>query len=244
MALPIILYPAALISSFSGLLVPELAQCRVEGSQRRIRYMISRVWSLSMLFSIGVAGVLVCFSGELGEALYPNTATGHYIRILAPLIPIMYVDTATDAMLKGLGEHIFSMNINIADALISVLLVWLLVPKMGIDGYILTIYFSEVFNTVCSVTHLLSISKTPTRVFKWVYKPLLCIVLATCGVRFGAPLLGIHFEPTASSTAFHCAAVLLLYLPLLILTGALEKEDRAWIGTLFCRNSEKLARRG
>ncbi|MBQ7336064.1 MAG: polysaccharide biosynthesis C-terminal domain-containing protein [Clostridia bacterium] len=232
MAMPVILYPAALISSFSGLLVPELAEAEVQHSQKHIRYMISRVWSLSLLFSIGVAGILICFSSEIGSALYPGTDAGKYIRILAPLIPIMYVDTATDAMMKGLGEQVYSMKINIADALISVILVWLLIPRLGIDGYIITIYISELFNTVCSITHLLSVSHTSIRVIKWVYKPLLCIVGATCAVRAFLSLTGLEIANAALSVTFHCVLVVLLYLLLLLLCGAIEKEDLQWFKTL------------
>ena len=235
MALPIILYPAALISAFSGLLVPELAECHGTGSTRRIRYMISRVWWLALLFSIGVAGILVCFSGEIGEALYPGTDTGYYIRLFAPLIPIMYVDTATDAMMKGLGEQVYSMNVNILDALISVVLVWLLVPRMGILGYLVTVYFSETFNTVLSITHLLSISDTRVRLIKWVYKPLLCVVGATCSARAILSLMPSQGLPIGWSAAWHCLFTLALYLLLLVLTGCLDREDRAWVATLFAR---------
>ena len=233
MALPVILYPAALMYSFSGLLVPELAEAEVHGRRRHIHYMISRTWSLSLLFSFGVAGVLICFSGEIGAALYPNSEAGYYIRILAPLIPIMYLDTATDAMMKGLGEQLYSMKINIADAAISLLLVLLLVPRFGILGYIITIYVSELFNTVCSITHLLVVSGTPVRICKWVYKPLFCIVLSTFFVRLLLERLGgkIHFA--ALSIILHAAAVILVYIALLRLTRALEKEDVRWIKRLF-----------
>lgn len=232
MALPIILYPAALISAFSGLLVPELAECQVKGSQCRIRYMISRVWWLALLFSIGVAGILICFSAELGEALYPNTDTGYYIRLFAPLIPIMYVDTATDAMMKGLGEQVYSMNVNILDALLSVVMVWLLVPRMGIVGYLITVYFSETFNTVVSITHLLSISKTRVRLIKWVYKPLFSVVAATSLAR--AVFLALPpVSRTGWSLVLHCGVTLALYLAFLLLTGCLDRDDRAWLASLF-----------
>ena len=231
MALPVILYPAALISSFSGLLVPTLAECAVQKEKRRISYMISRVFSLSLLFSIGAAGILICFSEELGQLLYPNTQTGSFIRILAPLIPIMYIDTATDAMMKGLGEQIFSMNINIMDALISVILVWLLIPRYGIFGYLISIYFSELFNTTLSIHHLLNISKTPVKILKWVYKPLLCIVGATV---IGKLLLTAIPLPLCGGTvAFHCLLVLAIYLGLLVLVGGLEREDLTWLHSLF-----------
>jgi len=238
MAMPILLYPAALIGSFSGLLIPELAECRVKQSERRIRYIISRVWWLALLFSIGTAGILICFSDEIGTALYPNTATGQYLRLLAPLIPIMYVDTATDAMMKGLGEQVYSMNINIADALISVILAWILIPEFGINGYLITIYFSEIFNTVLSITHLLSIAAPRVRLFKWIYKPLLCIVAATAFVRAFLMHIPLPAMPTALTVILHCAAVLALYLILLRLCGAINKEDMAWFSTLFQRSDK------
>ena len=241
LAMPIILYPAALISSFSGLLVPELAECCAKNSTRRICYIISRVWSLSLLFSIGVAGILICFSSEIGEVLYPNTDAGYYIKLFAPLIPIMYVDTATDAMMKGLGEQVFSMNINIADALISVVLVWLLIPRMGIQGYIITVYFSELFNTVLSIAHLLSISRTPVRLLKWIYKPLLCIIGATCISRVLYQKAICSIPLGAYSVIIHSATVLLLYLLFLILTGSLEKEDLRWIGSFFQREKRPIS---
>ncbi len=240
MALPIILYPAALISSFSGLLVPELAECNVQKKPLRIQYMISRVWSLSLLFSIGVAGVLICFSAEIGEALYPGTEAGHYIRLLAPLIPIMYVDTATDAMMKGLGEQVFSMNINILDATLSVILVSLLIPRFGIEGYLITVYFSELFNTVLSITHLLSIGKPRVRLFKWVYKPLCCIIGATCLTRAVLHMTSLKISHVALSITLHCVMTLLIYFLLLRTTGSLEREDLEWFGTLF--HKEKTSR--
>ncbi len=232
MALPIILYPAALISSFSGLLIPTVAECRVQNSDRRIRYMVSRVWWLSMLFSIGVAGILICFSAEFGEILYPGTETAHYIRILAPLIPIMYIDTATDAILKGLGEQVYTMNINIIDALISVIMVWLLIPHCGINGYILTIYVSECFNTVFSITRLLTSTNTPTKLLKWVYLPLLAILGATSAAR----LLFGYVLPSCEGgggLVLHCAVTFFLYLLLLVVTGCIDREDVGWFRTLF-----------
>jgi stage V sporulation protein B len=244
MALPVILYPAALMYSFSGLLVPELAEAEVHDRRRHIHYMISRVWSLSLLFSLGVAGVLICFSGEIGAALYPNSDAGYYIRILAPLIPIMYLDTATDAMMKGLGEQLHSMKINIADAAISLLLVIFLVPRFGIWGYIVTIYVSELFNTVCSITHLLMISKTPVRLCKWVYKPLICIVVSTAIIRFLLEKSTWHPQSPALSIIIHIATVILLYISLLRLTRAVVKEDVRWVKGLFKRQKKVDARYG
>ena len=194
--------------------------------------MISRVWHFSRLFSIGVAGILVCFSGEIGAVLYPGTDTAKYLCILAPLIPIMYVDTATDAMLKGLGEQFRSMIINIADAALSVILVWILVPRFGITGYLVTIYISELFNTILSVHRLLIVSKTTPKIVKWVYLPLLSVIGASFASRGILSLL-----PNAGSgklaVFFHLLLATGCYLLFVTLSGSVGKEERAWIRTLF-----------
>lgn len=238
MALPVILYPAALISSFSCLLIPALAESQVRKERTRIAYMTGRVWWLSLLFSIGVSGILGCFSQELGELLYPDSDAGNYIRLLAPLIPIMYLDTATDAMLKGLGEQLYSMKINIADAAISVLLVSILIPKCGITGYLVTVYISEFFNTVFSVTRLLCITGVKPHLLKWIYKPLLSIVIATACIRNGL----VQWFPTTGSVSaviLHCTAALLCYLLLLLLTKSIDTDDLQWVASLFRSNPEK-----
>ena len=184
-----------------------------------------------------VAGVMICFSAEIGNALYPGTDADKYIRILAPLIPIMYVDTATDAMMKGLGEQVYSMKINVADAAISVLLVWLLIPHYGIDGYVFAIYFSEIFNTVFSITHLLTVASPHVSLLGWVYKPLFCIVASTCTVRALLSILPVHIPNAALSITVHCLASTLLYVLLLRLTGALNREDVTWMRGLLGKES-------
>ncbi len=233
MALPVILYPAALISSFSGLLIPTMAECHAQGYRRQIRYIVARVWFFAMLFSVGTAGILICFSEELGALLYPDSETAKYIRLLAPLIPIMYLDTATDAMLKGLGEQVYSMKINVADALISVGLVWLLVPAWGINGYIATVYVSELFNTVFSVTKLLSVSQVSAKLLKWVYQPLLCILAATYIAKRLFSEVRLPVGSHGAQSALHCALTALVYCGLLILTGTLNREELSWGRRMF-----------
>jgi len=112
-------------------------------------------------------------------------------------------------------------------------LVLLLIPRLGIWGYVITIYVSELFNTVCSITHLLMISRTPVRLFKWVYKPLFCIVSATAAVRFLLERSAWHIDSAALSIILHAAAVILVYVALLRLTRAVEKEDVRWAKKLF-----------
>lgn len=154
MALPIILFPMTPLSSFSGLLVPEFAECEGRGDMGRMRRMASVTMEKALAYAITVSAFILAFSEELGYVIYDTYEAGRYIGMLAPVIPIMYLDHVTDSMLKGIGEHVYSMWVNIADSLLSVLLVWLLIPIMDIAGYALVIVIMECFNFSLSYVRL------------------------------------------------------------------------------------------
>ena len=184
MVFPLVLFPSALSRSFAGLLVPEIAEAQAKGDTERINRIIGKVFHSVLIFAIGTAGILMCFSYELADIVYPTAHAGKYILMIAPLVPVMYLDTSVDALLKGMGEQFYCMIVNIVDALLSVILVWILLPRMGIVGYIITVYFTETVNATLSITRLLQVSKVNTHVLRWVAQPLLCIVMATTAVRY------------------------------------------------------------
>ena len=66
----------------------------------------------------------------------------------------MYTDMTVDGCLKGLGEQVYSMGINILDALLGLLLVWWLLPKYALAAYIGIIYFTEILNFALSLARL------------------------------------------------------------------------------------------
>lgn len=154
MALPMILYPMSPLSSFSGLLVPEFAETLSAGRGERMRRIASEALNTTLVYSTAVSVLLLLFAEELGYVVYGSYEAGCYISMLAPIIPIMYLDHVTDSMLKGIGEHVFSMWVNISDSLLSVALVWLLIPRLGISGYAVVIVVMEGYNFVLSVLRL------------------------------------------------------------------------------------------
>ncbi len=176
---PLLLFPSAILNAFSSLLIPELSSSQSKMDLGSIRKTVSSVISLSLLFSLGVSGVLISYSYEIGYFLYGSKEAGEYIRILSPLIPLMYLDNAVDSMLKGLGEQLYCMRVNIADSLISILLIFTLLPMYGIRGYVAVIFITELFNTSFSLLRLLKVSEVLVPCVRWVLKPLFSIILAT-----------------------------------------------------------------
>ncbi len=146
MAIPIVLYPMAILSSFAGILVPEYTESLARRDRKRLHRMTRESLSLSLLFAYAVCAALLLFGRELGMCLYHSEEAGHYIYYLAPLVPLMYVDHVTDAMLKGIGMQVYSMVVNILDSVLSILLILVLLPRFGAMGYVGVIFLAEAFN--------------------------------------------------------------------------------------------------
>ena len=234
MVMPVVLFPSALISSFAGMTIPELAECMARGHKRRIRYICERVFQLALIFSIGVSAILICFSSELGQVIYGSETASLYIKLLAPLVPAMYLDSTTDAMLKGLGEQFYSMNVNIIDALVSVILVYFLLPIYGIEGYIFIIFLMEILNFALSATRLMAKTGLRPKIFPWVVKPLFCAVVSALISNF---IFSRAQATGAPALVFHIVIATAIYMILLFITKTLDREDTRWLANIFSKSS-------
>lgn len=220
---PLVLFPSAISSSFAGLLVPEISESDAACDKARIERIISRVLKTVLIYSIGTAAVMMSLSAEFGEVLLPDSDAGKYIALIAPLIPIMYLDTSVDSILKGLGYQFYSMIINIVDASMSVILVWILLPRFGIMGYIATVYFTEIVNATLSITKLLIVTKTRVRLVDWLIKPICSAILSTWLITF---LLSLTSGAAASRFGLFChiSLIAVVYLCLLVLFKAISPK--------------------
>lgn len=175
MTLPILLFPSSVLKSFSGLLVPELSECAALGHKREINYIVSQMLKSSMLFAICVSGLFFSFADEIGYVIYKERDVSLYLRLLAPLSVVMYVDGIVDGMLKGLNQQLNSMWYNIIDSAVSVISVIYLLPRYGAAGYIAVIYISELLNAFLSINRLILITDFKVRFFSWILFPTILI---------------------------------------------------------------------
>ncbi|MBO7150647.1 MAG: polysaccharide biosynthesis C-terminal domain-containing protein, partial [Clostridia bacterium] len=191
MALPIVLYPTAILYAVSGLLIPEFAERGSMGRHDAVRSLCRTVLRFTAMFGFGCALVMAVFGEQLGTLIYRSSVAGQYVWALAPLLPVMFLDHMTDAMLKGLGEQVWTMWVNIADAVISVVLVILLLPVFGAKGYILVIILAEILNFSLSFGRLLWKVKVKIYAFDFLLCPLLSAALAAMLTKSLLPDQGI-----------------------------------------------------
>lgn len=150
MALPLVLFPNIAILAFSSLLIPEFSEFNTRHENKRILRNAKRTITYSLYFSLFIAICMFIFADEFSYLMYKTTSISMYIKILSPLIPFMYIDSVIDAILRGLNKHVEVLKINILDLITSILLILILIPKLGITGLIIMIYYSEILNFTLS----------------------------------------------------------------------------------------------
>ncbi len=237
MAMPILLFPASFLYAFTGLLIPELAEAKENGRSKEIASTAERVVNTVLIYGIGAAGLLLAYSRELGLAIYHSEEAALYIRVMAPLLPIMYLDTAVDSMLKGLGEQVYTMKVNIIDALVSVLAVWFLVPRLGLNGYIAVVFISEMINFSFSFTRMIAVTGTKGIFFRRFPLPLLAVTGAVCGSKLLGRLLPLSANPVIAAAAGLSVSAM-GYCCLLLLLGVIPlRRMRRLLHKLFAHRS-------
>lgn len=233
MVLPILMYPAAVLHVVAELVVPELAESRTTGSTKRLNYIVNRVFSLGVICSIFVMLVFLRFSSDLGMALYKSREAGRFIWVLAPILPIMYMDMLTDGMLKGLNEQVSTMRYNIIESVISVILIYFLLPYYAINAYIFILYLGRAINFILSLGKLATITsmrQSSLTTIKALFAMLTSLFLANMVFIALNNLSGLIL-----SNYILIPIVAVIYYLLLRITACITREDINWFKTILSR---------
>lgn len=225
MVMPLIMLPALLLGTILELILPELAGCRAAGHTKRLNYMIDRVFRIGILFSMCTMWIFLRFSNELGTLIYQNKDAAYFIRMLAALVPFFYLDMIVDTILKSIGKQLSTMRHNLFTSSISILLLYLLLPRYAINGYLIAVYSTKILNFICSLNRLVRDTDLSVSFFSTL-KSIFCIIGATSFTDLFMRLL-----PAAGTSVSVISQVLLIvffYLFFLRMFSCISHEDIEW----------------
>lgn len=216
MVFPVLMFPACILFALAELLIPELARCRAAGSRERIRYLMKRSLKSALLYSLIFSGLLFLLAEPLCMKLYDSPEAGHFLKLYALLIPLIYCDAITDAMIKGLGQQTASVRYNILTNLMDVIFLYLLLPRYGMAGYFFSFLVTHLVNFLLSLGCLTRITgvRIPITV------PFRAIAALT-----GAAALGCLVSPPGLRISCFLPALGAL----LSLLGIVRQEDIRWL---------------
>lgn len=174
MVLPVITFPTVFTDSYSMLLIPEFSTYVAQKNYKAINYIANKIFKITCAFTMCICSIFFIFSNDLGLAIYNNIEIGYYFKIYTPFIFFMYMDHIIDCILKGLNKQFGVMCCNILDLSITTCFIYFLLPVLGIKGYVLSIFFSEVLNFSISLFQLFKYSGIKPNLIDWIVVPLFC----------------------------------------------------------------------
>ncbi len=173
MALPVLFFPSSILNAFSTLLIPEMSEALVLKNPKIIKNNTEKVLKATWLMGV-VFGCLFYVSGQrLGRFIYSDSDSGYFIKVLSPLVPLMYLDSISDGILKGLDRQVFAFKGALIDSLSRIALIYIFVPKYSITAFIYIMYISNILTFGLNVGKLLSVTGVKPRLFSTVLLPLL-----------------------------------------------------------------------
>ena len=177
MAMPILFFPASFLSSLSIMLLPEISCAKARNNTFKIKETVKKSLSYTLTLSIFTAFVFLNLGFEIGEIIYNDSDVGFVLKVLAPVVPFMYLESIASGILKGLDQQVKMFFYNLADSSIRLLAVVFLVPVFGIKAYLGIMIASNSFTSLLCYKNLKNTTKIDTDYLNWIIKPIIFGVL-------------------------------------------------------------------
>ncbi len=187
MALPLIFFPSSFLGAVGTLLIPEMSEAHSKNEGYKIKYIADKIISLTFVSSFLLAGIFFVLAEPIGLLIYGSYEIAFLLRSLAPLVPLMYIDSICDGMLKGLDKQGFVFRLSVFDSASRIALIALLVPRFGMNGFLGVMYISNLLTGVWRVAEVCKCTKLPFLYEDWLLKPFIFMVLAVLPAAFFAP---------------------------------------------------------
>lgn len=223
MALPILFFPSAILNSVSTLLIPEITEATAKNQRGLVKTATHNTLKLTSLIGFIFGGIFFAGGDEIGMLIYKSEDVGFLLRMLSPIVPLMYLDSISDGILKGLDQQVFSFRTAVSDSTIRIILILIILPKTGLLGFIGIMYFSNLLTCFLNVGRLIKLSNVTLKPIKEIFMPLIISVTSCLSVNIF--LRDILHAQKLVYIILLCLISIPLYLIFIILFGVMEKEE-------------------
>lgn len=155
--MPVILFPNTITNAMASLLLPVVAEAAEVHDYRGMTGAIKKSLEYCLLLGL-FSGLFFGVCGtEIGKILFRDAEAGIYIQAFAVLCPLMYIQSLLAGALNGLGKMNETLLHHVIASGIRLYGVVVLMPKMGIYGYIMGGFMANAVVTVIAFVRLYQI---------------------------------------------------------------------------------------
>jgi len=122
----------------SALMVPALSKARAAGSESELKRITERVLEQTVSFSLYTVLILLMWGGSIGVWLGGEPFTGRILRLMAPIVPFIYLEIILEGILRGMGKQSFSTLNYLAEYTVRISVLLICVPLFGFYGIVMS----------------------------------------------------------------------------------------------------------
>ncbi len=149
MALPCVMFPSAITSSISTMLLPTVAEMQAKNSHRQMKEVIQKVFYSCFILGLVCCLFLVVCGSLLGRLMFHSELAGDYMRTLAWICPFLYLGSTLGSIQTGLGRAHITFIVNLISLSIRICGVLFGIPLIGMNGYLWALLLSQIIS--CSM---------------------------------------------------------------------------------------------
>ena len=146
--LTILTVPSFFITAISSSLIPEISKHYLNNKYNLVKKRLKEAIFFALLIGITYSVLLMFFGGNILDAIYNTNLGLNYIKVLAPIFPLFYIEAILISFLQALDKAHITMRITIIGVIIK-LIVLAGTSLMHIGMYSLVI--SEIINILLVV---------------------------------------------------------------------------------------------
>lgn len=151
MSFAIIMAPSVITNSVSVLLLPTVSEAQAKNNISLIKRAIFRTVLCCILLGSLCTLIFLLTGDFIGNFVFKNSLAGTFIKIISWICPFLYMNSTLMSILHGLGMVNQSFFLNLCSSILRILFVLLVIPVVGIRGYLYGLLISQLFASVAAL---------------------------------------------------------------------------------------------
>lgn len=178
MAIPLLFFPASFLAAFSTMMIPEISSSMSAGHRVKVKTATEKSIGITIIVSVLIGGIFFICGRNISLLLYGSADTGVLLTCLSPLVPLMYLESVCDGILKGLDQQKHSFIYGVIDSISRIALIYFLCPIGGMKSFLLIMIYSNMLTSLLNLRRLIKITNIEINFRSWIINPLIAIIIS------------------------------------------------------------------
>lgn len=182
MALSFLMFPNAVTSSISAMLLPVISEEQAKGNAHSISSTIEYTIQFGLTIGILCMGIFLHFGNSLGTLLFHERLAGEFLVTLSFICPVLYLTGNLTSILHGLGHTSVTFFNQLVSLMVRILFITLFVPVYGIQGVLWGLLASQLLLCLLGIRAVAPFVTPTLGLDTLVLKPLAALFLSIGGI--------------------------------------------------------------